>query len=346
MTPRPEALSSDPGVERVAAEYVLPLRWNDDTRLDEMTAYLRELAGWVDVTLVDGSDPHLFAAHQRAWSHLIRHVPPPVSAGGNGKVRGVLTGLAIARYETVIIADDDVRHTVTTLHQLIGELDDDADLVRPQNVFRPRPWHARWDTARSLMNRALGHDYPGTYAVRRSALPDGYDAHVLFENLEMERTVRARGGRLKDCPAIFIERRPPTARQFWAQRVRQAYDSLAQPSRHVIELSIVPLVFALRRRPAALVCVLVGAVLMAEVGRRRGQGRRAFPAGSALWAPVWVAERAVTSWIAAALRVRGGVRYAGTRILRPATPFRVLRRRVGRLREDGDRSAPPTRPWC
>jgi hypothetical protein len=266
-----------------------------------------------------------------------------VSAGGNGKVRGVLTGLAIARHETVIIADDDVRHTPSTLRDLTSALDDGADLARPQNVLHPRPWPARWDTARSLMNRALGHDYPGTYAVRRSALPDGYDAHVLFENLEMERTVRAHGGRLKNCPALFVERRPPTARQFWAQRVRQAYDSLAQPSRHVVELSIVPLLLALHRRPAALGCVLVATVLMAEVGRRRGQGRRAFPAGSELWAPVWVAERAVTSWIAAMLRLRGGVRYAGTRILRPATPVRVLRRRLERLSQNHDRSAPSSK---
>ena len=45
-------------------------------------------------------------------------------------------------------------------------------------------------------------------------------------------------------------------------------------------------------------------------------------------APLWVAERAVTAWLAVATRVlRGGVSYAGTRIARAATPMRELRRR-------------------
>jgi len=33
-----------------------------------------------------------------------------------------------------------------------------ADLVGPQNFFDPLPWHARWDSARTLLNRASGGD--------------------------------------------------------------------------------------------------------------------------------------------------------------------------------------------
>ncbi|MEJ7742178.1 MAG: hypothetical protein WKF73_06280 [Nocardioidaceae bacterium] len=44
------------------------------------------------------------------------------------------------------------------------------EFVRPQNFFAPLPWHARWDSARSLLNRAFGDDYPGTFGVQRSAL--------------------------------------------------------------------------------------------------------------------------------------------------------------------------------
>lgn len=326
---------------RLAAEYVLPLRWEHDRDLPELTRYLSRLSTWIDVTVVDGSPPALFAAHAAAWGDRVRLLAPTVSHGANGKVRGVLTGLATARHEHVVLADDDVRHTRATLVAVVAELAE-ADLVTPQNVFRPLPWHARWDTARSLVNRGLAADYPGTYGIRRSAMrrAGGYDADALFENLEMERSVRAAGGRVRVCRDLYVSRRPPTPRHFRGQRVRQAYDSLAQPLRFAAELSLAPALLALRRRPAALLAVGALSMLLAEHGRRRDRGDGVFPRTSALWAPVWLGERAVTSWLALGLRLRGGVRYAGRRVSHPATPLRVLRRRFA-LRLDA--TAPRTR---
>lgn len=312
---------------RLDAEYVLPVRWTHDDAIDELTAYLERLSSDIDVTVVDGSAPDLFRAHARAWSGSVRHVAPMLSHGANGKVRGVLTGLALARHEHVVIADDDVRHDRATLAALVAALRD-ADLVKPQNVFRPLPWHARWDTARTLINRAVAADYPGTYAVRRAALARGYDPDALFENLEMERTVRAAGGRVRTCPDLFVERRPPTARHFWAQRVRQAYDSTAQPARMCIELAVVPLLIALRRRHGILILLALAVTGLAERGRRRNGGRHVFERSAAWWAPAWVLERGIASWIALALRLGGGVPYAGTRVVAAATPMRVLRRRA------------------
>ncbi|GAA0905500.1 hypothetical protein GCM10009557_80810 [Virgisporangium ochraceum] len=92
---------------RLPVEYVLPLRWSEDTGLPELTAYLRWLCGRVDVTVVDGSHAGLFDRHARAFAGLARHVPPDADLGfANGKVDGVTTGLRIARHETVVIADD------------------------------------------------------------------------------------------------------------------------------------------------------------------------------------------------------------------------------------------------
>ncbi|MFF7683958.1 glycosyltransferase family 2 protein [Microbacterium sp. NPDC007973] len=312
---------------RLDADYVLPLRWSDDTDLDELTDYLHELVGWMDVTVVDGSPPPLFAAHARAFPRAVRHVAPSSVALGNGKACGVVTGLALAGRESVVIADDDVRHDRATLIALLSDLSD-AELVAPQNVFAPAPWHARWDTARSLVNRGFGRDHPGTYAVRRSSLPHGYDMDVLFENLEMERTVRARGGRVRHRLDLYVRRLPPDTRQFLSQRVRQAYDSLAQPVRLCAELALAPAVVVLRRRPGILCLLAAIAVAVAERGRRRQHGAAVYPRTAALWAPLWAAERAVTSWLALALRVKGGVVYAGRRMRRSATPSRVLRRRV------------------
>ncbi len=85
--------------------------------------------------------------------------------------------------------------------------------MRPQNYFSRLPWHARWDTARTLLNRSLGRDYPGTLAVRRSRmLAMGlYDGDVLFENLELIRTVRAHGGSTVAPLDLYVARVPPSA---------------------------------------------------------------------------------------------------------------------------------------
>ncbi|RQX18517.1 hypothetical protein DDE19_07370 [Micromonospora ureilytica] len=305
--------------------YVLPLRWHTDTDLAELTDYLRSLAERVEVLVVDGSPPDLFARHAEAWRGLVRHLPPdPSERGLNGKVLGVRTGVRAAGHEHVVIADDDVRYdeaALTAVHRLLGR----ADLVRPQNYFDPVPWHAWWDTGRTLLNRALGADYPGTLAVRRSTFlaMGGYDPDVLFENLELIRTVRGYGG-TEAAPAwLYVRRLPPDAAHFRGQRVRQAYDDLAQPARLLTALAVLPALTAAvaSRRPGLLLGAVAGVVALAETGRRRANGCRVFPPTTALAAPLWLLERGICSWLAVAQRfLRGGVRYGETRIRRAATP--------------------------
>lgn len=310
----------------LALEYVLPLRWEGDEGLDELTAYLRRLSEWVDVTVVDGSPPARFDEHRLAWP-FVRHLAPAFP-GANGKARGAMTGIDAGRHDGVVVADDDVRYERAELERM-ADLLADADFVRPQNVFRPLPWHARWDTGRTLLNRALGGDFSGTVGLRRSALGGRpYDTDVLFENLELERTVAARGGRVVVAQDVFVTRRPPAVERFVEQRVRQAYDDFAQPARLVRELLILPLVAvaALRGRWLALGIGMLGVVALAEFGRRRHGGAAVFAPTASLWAPLWLAERAVTVWIALGLRLRGGVRYRDARLARAATPLRRLRR--------------------
>jgi hypothetical protein len=321
---------------RLPVEYVLPLRWADDTGLAELTGYLRGLRRLVDVTVVDGSAPDVFARHADAWRGLVRHVAPdPALRGVNGKVLGVLTGVALARHEHVVVADDDVRYDEAGLraaHRLL----DDVDLVRPQNHFDPLPWHAWWDTGRTLLNRALGADWPGTLAVRRSTFVamGGYDPDVLFENLELVRTVRAYGGTDAAPRGLYVRRLPPSSAHFLGQRVRQAYDDLAQPARLAVSLAVLPAVAAAlaARRPGPLLGAAAAVVALAEVGRRRAGGAAVFPRTTPLAAPLWLVERGVCSWLAVGNRVlRGGVRYAGTRVARAAHSPRALRARKGPL---------------
>lgn len=321
---------------RLDAEYVLPLRWSDDDGLNELTAYLTRLHEGIDVTVVDGSCATLYATHAVRWHGLVAHRRPEPWPGANGKVKGVMTGLRHARHENVIIADDDVRYDRDGLERMLAALRT-ADLVRPQNYFLPLPWHARWDTGRTLVNRAFGSDYPGTLGVRRSVVLDagGYDGDVLFENLELMRTVRAAGGRELRADDLFVARVPPAVGHFVRQRVRQAYDDLAQPVRLVAELALLPLLVLAATRPAktrARVLPAAGllACAVAEYGRRRAAGATVFAPTSALWAPLWLTERAVCVWAALGARVLfGGVRYGDGRLRRSATPLRILKRRAG-----------------
>ncbi|MEU6072817.1 glycosyltransferase family 2 protein [Micromonospora sp. NPDC047074] len=313
-------------------EYVLPVRWSDDAELDELTRYLSWLGRRIDVTVIDGSPPDIFARHAAHWRPHVRHLPPdPDLRYANGKVNGVTTGLRLARHERVIVADDDVRYDDTALREMCRLLGG-SDLVRPQNFFHPLPWHARWDSGRTLLNRAIGADYPGTLGIRRSTFAQmgGYDGDVLFENLELIRTVRCHGGTEVSAPGLYVRRLPPDAGRFWSQRVRQAYDDLAQPARMALFLAALPALTAalVRRRRTPLVVAATAVVALAERGRRRAGGAAFYPFTTTLLAPVWVLERAVCAWLALGLRCgRGGVRYAGRRLRVAAHSQRALNRR-------------------
>ncbi len=312
------------------AEYVLPLRRRDRSGERELLRYVDWVSVRMDLTIVDGSDSTLFEALDAQLPAGVRHVAP-ARPGLNGKARGAVTGLDIARRERIVLADDDVRYDDGSLTDVLARLDR-ADLVRPQNVYARYPWHARWDTSRMLIGRTLGGDFGGTVGLRRSIIrrADGYRTDVLFENLELERTVRALGGRIDVAPDVFVSRTPPTVRHFVGQRVRQAYDGFAQPARLIVELAMGPVIVvaAARRAWRVLAAVCVLSVATAEAGRRRAAGTSAFPATSSLWAPLWVIERAAAAWIALALRLRGGVSYSGARIAVAATPPRALRLRL------------------
>jgi hypothetical protein len=334
-TPRYPVPDPPASVILADARYVLPLKWSDDADLGGLALYLAEVVTWLPVTVVDGSAEELFTAHRRALPEPVEHVRPEPWPGANGKVAGVMTGVRRAREERIVVADDDVRHTRGTLERIVGLLEQ-AEVVRPQNYYLDLPWQARWDTGRALLNRALGGDWPGTLGVRRSVLlaAGGYDGDVLFENLELVRTVRAAGGREKVALDVLVGRVPPTVSHFLGQRVRQAYDDFAQPHRLLAELSLLPLMCWAVRHPVGLAAGALTVCGVAEIGRRRAEGVRVFPAGTVLWAPLWVLERSVCVWAAVAVRARGGVSYAGARLRTAGHSRAVLRRRL-RHRSEG-----------
>lgn len=309
------------------ASYILPIRAARAS--EELAAYLRRLPV-AQVIVVDGSAPDVFAAFKAMLGDAIEHVAPsPAIYGLNGKARGVICGLAYAAFDRVVLADDDVRYDDAALEAVLRALDTSA-VVRPQNFFAPLPWHAVIDTARSLINRALDGDWPGTLALRRSFLPRAYNPDVLFENFEMVRTIRERGGIECVRRDIYVRRLPPTSSHYAGQRIRQAYDEFARPLRLCAFLAIAPLgiTAALRFGLAAVGSAAALSILLATAGLLRENGYRYFPWVAALAAPLWVVERAVCAWLAVYARLRhGGIRYAGAVIRAAASSPRERRLR-------------------
>jgi len=339
-----------------SVSYVLPLRWAEPGPIEELSAYLGSIAEVADeILVVDGSPAALFARHATALRGIARHLAPhPDLDFQMGKVNGVLTGVRECSGELVVLADDDVRYEPSALRRAVGLLDR-ADLVRPQNYFDELPWHARWDSARSLLNRVFTGDFafpvgdfPGTLAVRRSALlaTRGYDGDALFENLELMRTIRAAGGTVVTPLDLYVARRPPSTSHFLSQRIRQAYDDFAIPARIGAFLVLPPLAVDTLRRGGGRRLLLGGVVtiLVAEIGRRRSGGRTRFPLSGSFLAPAWIAERSLCAWLALAAKLQGGVLYGGRRVKHSATPLRRLRRRPGIGRLDGAAIGPKSDP--
>jgi glycosyl transferase family 2 len=325
--------------------YVLPMRCEACAPgdHDELADYLATIANVADVIVADGSPPAVRARHAVAFGGVATQVSVEARSI-NGKVDGVCAGVRAATSERIIVADDDVRYTPVSVRAVADALDD-ADVVVPQNVFPPdMPWHARWDSSRSLINRALGTDYPGTLALRRSTFvaAGGYDGDVLFENLELIRTVEAAAGRVRIRRDLFVTRLPPGTDRFLEQRVRQAYDDFARPARLIAALATLPLVAAAARgrRWGLLAAGTLASIAVAEVGRRRDDGVAHFPASTPLFAPVWLVERGACAWLAVASRlVLGGCVYRGRVIRQAATPRRELRRRQRAQRRGTRRTA-------
>lgn len=312
------------------ATYVLPLKWSHTEATAEMTTYLRWLSTQLDVIVVDGSPLDVYEHHAEQWGALVKHIRPDSDLHFiNGKVDGVITGMRAAGTDAVIVADDDIRFEGDSLARTVDLLAD-HELVIVQSYFDPTPLHALWDEARILLNRAAGVHYPAALGLDRKLFMKvgGYDGNVLFENLELMRSMKYGGARVAAPQDLFVRHLAPEKTAFWSQRVRQAYDDFALPHRMALWLALVPL--ASRARARTLAGAALASIGLAEFGRRRGGGHAVYPIQASLLAPVWLVERAICSWVAVYYRFfKGGVPYRGGALRRAATPRRELRRTIG-----------------
>ena len=292
-----------------AMTYMLPIRSGDNVA-DELLAYLAALVDskrsrrsslWTART-----SPSLRTSRRaaRSGSACSRGNPELGSLERQGGGRADRDSARPAA--VLVIADDDVRYDEACLMQSWRPRP--REIVRPQNYFQPLPWHACLDTARMLINRVTGGDWPGTFGLRRDALERHRRlstatccSRISSWSEPSRPSVESRARPLD----LFVRRLPPKTSHFWSQRVRQAYDEFARPARLVIWLALVP------------ACVLPG-LPYRWLGRRRRRGAPHRRRGSGAAGRAWSGRvsRASRRWPrllgarTRGLRVGGGNRCA------------------------------------
>jgi hypothetical protein len=312
--------------------YLLPIRRVRAGReeMESFARYFRMLAGaGCEVLVVDGSPPEVFEEHDIAWQGICKHVKVnPRYTYLNGKVNGVHTGVDLASCEHIILADDDIRYTAEDISRMCRLLDR-HEMVRPQNYLSPLPWWGRMEAARMLINRGVLQtgDYPGTCAFRRSTcLRVGhYDGDVLFDNEEIVRHFLLQGADVHYALDFFVHKRPPTFQKWMEQRPRQAYEDFVMRAKTAVFMSLLPVGLALGLlfgASAALSFVLfvsLCAVMLALRGILRDKAYKFFRPYVVFYAPLWVFERALSSYWALYWRIaRGGYPF-GDRLLSKGT---------------------------
>ncbi len=275
--------------------------------------------------VVDGSPDEVFAQHAETWGNVSRHEAVDRRFGYmNDKVNGIHTGVEKASSEKIILADDDIRYTSGNLDHICALLDA-AEVVRPQNYLSPLPWWAAMEAARMLINRAtlrIG-DYPGTCAFRRSTMlrVGHYDGDVLFDNEEIIRHFAAAGVSIDYAIDFFIQKRPPQLAKWKEQRPRQAYEDFGLRAKTGLFLAL-PMILIASAIMAGVAGLLLSIVLIALVacavavlGRARGEAANHFPAVVPWFAPLWVFERAGSTYWALYWYLRHGGYPFGDKLL-------------------------------
>ena len=330
-------------VPQLNCAYVLPIRRTrfnpgDAVRLRRYLEMLKE-AG-CEVIVADGSGPEVFDQYAGILGAVCRHVPVNGRFGYlNDKVNGIYTGIELASFDRIILADDDIRYSAANIRAIVRLLDHN-DVVRPQNFLHPLPWWAKMEAARMLINRALlpAADYPGTCAFRRGRmlLAGPYDGDVLFDNEEIIRHLAQDGCTFAYANDLFVLKCPPTFGKWTEQRPRQAYEDFGMRLKTTLFFALLPLSFIIGGRfgiaglAIFFLTLSVLATLIAGRGRARGQARHFFPAHCCLFAALWMFERTLsTYWALYWYLIRGGYPFGGG----------ILSRGIGRAWWSGGRAA-------
>jgi len=128
-----------------------------------------------------------------------------------------------------------------------------------------------------------------------------YDGDVLFDNEEIVRHFRLKGARVKYARDFFLLKLPPTFEKWIEQRPRQAYEDFVMHAKTLFFASL-PIFLALTWMKAGwqlsliyVTVISVGACASAARGLTDGAARF-FPTQIVFYAPLWIAERSVSTY--------------------------------------------------
>ena len=322
---------NEAGNETAFCTYLLTIRRMrfDSVEAEDFKTYFSMLAAsGCEVLVIDGSPPEVFAEYEKPWKNSCHHSPVDSQYKYlNGKVNGIHTGVAIAEHDRIILADDDIRYTPDDVRRM-ADLLEDYELVRPQNYFQPLPVWACMEAARMLINRCwiAEGDYSGTLGVRRNAMlrVGHYDGDVLFDNEEIVRHFRLKGAKIKYARDFFLLKLPASFSKWIEQRPRQAYEDFVMRAKTLFFLSL-PVTLILTYWSAGwrlsliyAAIISIGSVITAACGLNDG-ATRFFPLSTIFYAPLWIAERSVsTYWALYWYFTRGGYPF-GDKLLTKGT---------------------------
>lgn len=323
--------SSESNSEDTFCTYLLTIRrvrFNRDEAIDFHKYFMTLARAGCEVLVVDGSPAEVFAAHAEEWENVCRHeTVDPQYKYLNGKVNGIHTGVALAAHDSIILADDDIRYAAEDVSRM-AELLENYDMVRPQNYFSPLPFWARTEAARMLINRAFIRegDYSGTLGVTKKAMlrVGHYDGDVLFDNEEIVRHFQLKGANICYARDFFLLKLPPTFEKWIEQRPRQAYEDFVMRAKTLF-FAVVPILLALAFLKSGWLLTLVfaglisvGAIISAARGLNDGAAKF-IPPRVIFYAPLWIAERCVSTYWAFYWYLRHGGYPFGDKVVSKGT---------------------------
>ncbi|SHF39260.1 Glycosyltransferase, catalytic subunit of cellulose synthase and poly-beta-1,6-N-acetylglucosamine synthase [Seinonella peptonophila] len=187
----------------------------------------------VQVVVVDQSDDSAanYLDNRLSGTTRVLHYRPTEEErkrGKNGKLNNVVAGLALAKYDRILLVDDHYRVSPETLKELYPYYDkyDGGFQMLPR--FDTYPLGVLVDMAGAFVTCLLsGIQFFGHNAFWKNAVDiDTFPKDVLFDDFAIFRHIKRRGRAVGFVRRIALECTQSSDHKFLQQRVRYAYENL------------------------------------------------------------------------------------------------------------------------
>ncbi|HXG59467.1 MAG TPA: hypothetical protein VNL91_10630 [Thermoanaerobaculia bacterium] len=295
--------------------YVVPIRHEtvSNERLHALASYLSDLTvEGCETVVLDASPPDVFAHNQRVLRWVSRHVAVSLPA------MEMRLAARMASCEKIIVAAEDMRYGADEIRSMTLLLEI-HEVVRPQESIEADRWWSGIDAAGILVERGMENTprRTATIGCRRTALRGFRGLLALPAGSAPVGPELAAAAETFVATDVFVRRLTPDWRSWAGSRAALAAGDLDHPFRAAAFLAVIPagLLFALSGglTLAALYAALAGSIVTAVAAFGRGRAARIFPLWLCFLAPLWVAERSLSIYVALLRSVAGGA-------VVPATP--------------------------